>query len=837
MARQRNEFASLKYLFSRFSGQMPVVPEYSFDNNKQLQVRAAAGDRDWPLIGNDASDITQLGNPNGVNALAISTTQLATPATPTVAVLGTAGSTTWAYKIVAKSGSGGVLGVTAASTAGQTTTGNATLTAANFNTITWAATVGAASYDIYRTTAGGTPSTTGLIGNLKAQILSDQTIAPTFNDTGLTGDSTTAPTVNTTGAAVFGGPVTFASGGAFLDASSLTAITTAGAGTYTAAAMVGSGSGLNVITRDCNGSSRTDTTDTATAIITALGGDGVVAIGTSFQFLVKNISATGLTITVAAGVGVTFPNDSQLTIVSGESQPFLGRVTNVGAPAVTIYLTDSYGTAITDTSGNQLIGLNATASAVNSIAITNQSTGVNASITAAGETNAGVDIGSRGTGSVNVFTGTRKQFTVKDTAGTIINRIRVTGNVTTAAPLIDVDTTTDANVGITIAPKATGALNVTQSGNTGPGLSVVGVASAVNGLLVTPAATAGTPILSSAVSGADANSPIALSSNGTGTIDLATGNDARVQARIIDTAGTIINRLTLTGNVTTAAPIVAIDTTTDANVGMTFTPKATGAFNVKQSGNTNPGLSVVGVASAVNGLLVTPAATASPVILSSAVSGADANAGTTVSSNGTGSVVLATGNAARTQVSVLDTASAVNNFTFTGGAAGTPGIVTMTSAGSSTNIDIVATPKGSGVFIIPGVVYNVSGSALTADISAGNATAIILAGITGHIIRVVNFSLTMNGTFTTSTDIRLSDTTPTLDIITIPIADAVTGNVVFPAGVIGPTGIAFGAAAGTTLGSLGVQLATGVGLQIRKTGGGLGGGTSVKYNVQYTINS
>ena len=99
---------------------------------------------------------------------------LDTPGAPTVTPQGTSGSTTWGYKITAFSESGETL----ASTEGQTTTGNATLNSTNFNRITWSAVTGAIKYGIYRSTAGGTPSTTGALVEVQA------TATLQFDDTG-----------------------------------------------------------------------------------------------------------------------------------------------------------------------------------------------------------------------------------------------------------------------------------------------------------------------------------------------------------------------------------------------------------------------------------------------------------------------------------------------------------------------------------------------------------------------------------------------------------------------------------------------------------------------------
>lgn len=75
---------------------------------------------------------------------------ISTPGTPVVTPQGTTGATTYSYRIVARNSSG----VTLPGTAGTTATGNATLSAANFNRVTWAAVTNAESYDVYGRTGG-----------------------------------------------------------------------------------------------------------------------------------------------------------------------------------------------------------------------------------------------------------------------------------------------------------------------------------------------------------------------------------------------------------------------------------------------------------------------------------------------------------------------------------------------------------------------------------------------------------------------------------------------------------------------------------------------------------
>lgn len=99
------------------------------------------------------------------------------PAAPTVSVQGTAGSTTYKYKVIGFNGADGVSEVSAA---GATSTGNATLDGANFNRLSGYSVSGADRYEIFRTSGGPTQ---GLIAS---------TAQTTFDDTGLVGDGSSA---------------------------------------------------------------------------------------------------------------------------------------------------------------------------------------------------------------------------------------------------------------------------------------------------------------------------------------------------------------------------------------------------------------------------------------------------------------------------------------------------------------------------------------------------------------------------------------------------------------------------------------------------------------------
>lgn len=104
--------------------------------------------------------------------------------TPTITNGGTAGSTSYTYKITAFN----QFGETAVGAAGTTATGNATLSATNYNIVTIPLVAGVTSFGVYR---GGT--------NLIAIVPASGTGTTVFNDIGNAIISTTVPGANMTG--------------------------------------------------------------------------------------------------------------------------------------------------------------------------------------------------------------------------------------------------------------------------------------------------------------------------------------------------------------------------------------------------------------------------------------------------------------------------------------------------------------------------------------------------------------------------------------------------------------------------------------------------------------
>lgn len=109
----------------------------------------------------------------------------------------------------------------------------------------------------------------------------------------------------------------------------------------TATATLTAAQSYNSIIRGVPTAAATYTTATAAAILAAIGSD--VKVGTTFEVQLINASAGANTITVAGGDGVTVSGVA--TCVQNASKRFLGYVTDVGTPAITLYALGSVAAA------------------------------------------------------------------------------------------------------------------------------------------------------------------------------------------------------------------------------------------------------------------------------------------------------------------------------------------------------------------------------------------------------------------------------------------------------------------------------------------------------------
>ena len=101
---------------------------------------------------------------------------------------GTAGTTSYAYVVVARSAT---RNVDRAGAAAMTTLGAAILDATNFNLVTWAPVPDARDYLVFRTASGGTPDTVGLLTPTPIEAATT-----TFSDTGAAAAGSLAPEID-----------------------------------------------------------------------------------------------------------------------------------------------------------------------------------------------------------------------------------------------------------------------------------------------------------------------------------------------------------------------------------------------------------------------------------------------------------------------------------------------------------------------------------------------------------------------------------------------------------------------------------------------------------------
>jgi hypothetical protein len=239
----------------------------------------------------------------------IAATQLSNPTGGGITQGGTPGLTSYSYAYTASDANGTT---TIGTTAHTTSTGNATLSATNYNNIGIAQVAGAKLYTIYRTASSGTPSSTGVIGTVSNANLVSLPLSASFSfqDTGLAGDSTTAPTTNTTGGASFPGGVSNVPNLLFSTAQTGVSMTSGTGDIGSATTMVSSPSTASYtftvqLIQTTPGASGTCSTGTVAIYLDYADPDSGVTIGThtsyvTFFALNSNTAVDGATMTSAA---------------------------------------------------------------------------------------------------------------------------------------------------------------------------------------------------------------------------------------------------------------------------------------------------------------------------------------------------------------------------------------------------------------------------------------------------------------------------------------------------------------------------------------------------------
>lgn len=226
-------------------------------------------------------------------------------------------------------------------------------------------------------------------------------------------------------------------------------------------------------------------------------------------------------------------------------------------------------TGILDTNANEIIDFTATASAVNEIEITNAATGNKPLVEAAGtDTNIGLDISSKGTGALTLWSGAAgRELLILANVASSVNQVQISPSATGSAPIIEV-TGDDTNVGLGISTKGTGTLTLWSGASARELLELINVASSVNQFRMAPSATGANPVLST--QGDDTNIGLDITPKGTGRTRLTAGDldlvaaAANVQVNGADPIrGLLIPASALTTATTNGAASGTIETTTN----------------------------------------------------------------------------------------------------------------------------------------------------------------------------------------------------------------------------------------------------------------------------------
>lgn len=286
-------------------------------------------------------------------------------------------------------------------------------------------------------------------------------------------------------------------------------------------------------------------------------------------------AATGNAPVLSATGGDT--NIAVLLKGKGTGAVQLGQSTSVGVTLVADQ-------PILDSSANELVKFVKTASAVNELTVTNNSTGLGPVLSATGETNVPMTLAGKGTGPVNLGQATTTGVVlladqpINDSSGnellkfakvaSAVNELTVSNNSTGLGPTLTASGET--NVPVTLAGKGTGYVGLGQATSTdvrlvadqpvadssgNEYLKFSKTASAVNEVTITNAATNTGPKLSA--TGGDSNIPLMLEAKGTESVI--------TNAPFIAGTGAVLSVSTAGDTTLTAAQVLAGIVVVDPN--------------------------------------------------------------------------------------------------------------------------------------------------------------------------------------------------------------------------------------------------------------------------------
>ena len=254
---------------------------------------------------------------------------------------------------------------------------------------------------------------------------------------------------------------------------------------------------------------------------------------------------------------------------SGNNPYFEAKGTNA---AVGINLltksSGAYGFYTNSSSPVQQFGITHTASAVNWVSVTGNTTGQSAIISAAGETNVGLRLTTKGTGALRFYTDSSlyQQFQISRTASTV-NYLNVTGAATGNDPALSAQGS-DSTLGLSIYTAGTGNITFKTQNTSSTGFQIIHSADADTYVAVT--GDDGGDFVKLGVEGANAD---ILNIYAPGDIIFCDDADGTAEQFEIHITSSAVNPLRVTGGTTGNSP--AITARGETNVGIIIAPQGT----------------------------------------------------------------------------------------------------------------------------------------------------------------------------------------------------------------------------------------------------------------------
>lgn len=255
-------------------------------------------------------------------------------------------------------------------------------------------------------------------------------------------------------------------------------------------------------------------------------------------------------------------------------------------------------------------------------------------VTASGTaTDVGLDLYTKGAGAFDIYAGGFRQVSVGAVASAV-NYLRIQGSATGSGIILDA-LGTDTNIDVSYKTKGTGS-HIFQS-NSATAFSISGVASGVNFVNTTNAATGSGPKI--IATGTDTNVALNIQTKGTGGFNFNSASGANTQFSIVSN-NAAVNSISVHGAVASATPELSV-IGSDTDISLNFVGKGVGGFRFFS--DTFDQFSITGNSTAINRLNVTGAATnAGNILIQPNITalGTDTNIDVAVKGKGTGGFAI-----------------------------------------------------------------------------------------------------------------------------------------------------------------------------------------------------